>query len=176
MSDTSPTGEQPKAGRALSRRQWLLRLAGRTAEKVADAVEDRIPEPLPPAIVGEQPVEEPAEIGEPEPPPTELRLNDKACIAIIGIDCGACARLCPEGVRGLWLRVGKPVVDPQACVGCGECVRACPSHPKALRLVELKLDAEAGSAGNGDEEDADETPERPDFSAPDAHDTAEGSA
>ncbi len=54
---------------------------------------------------------------------------------MLGIDCGACARLCPDDVKGLWMERRKPVIDPDACVNCGACVEACPTSPVALELV-----------------------------------------
>ena len=174
----------------LSRRAWLFGLAGKAAGRVAEAVEDRIPEQLLPAappsrddVPGDDlPAIDAAEGGDELvgavadlPPPTRLTLHSRRCIAIIGIDCGACARLCPDEVRGLWLARGRPVIDPEACVGCGACAEACPTSPSALELVVVAPREDNGTdtgplePASSDAEataDEDETPDVPDFSVP----------
>ena len=160
----------------VSRRAWLRGLAGRAAGHVAEAVEDRIPAPLLPADESDAADVDaadvdaadqdaarladggaPEELLEPVPVPTVLHLRANRCIAIIGIDCGACARLCPEGVRGLWMERRKPVIDPVACVSCGACVDACPTSPRALELLPdptFVADAARGAAAGAELEQA----------------------
>ncbi len=184
----------------VSRRAWLLGLAGKAAGRVVEAVEDRIPEQLMPAALpaddelgtvssgacdlgAKGAPHEPAEgDGSADlPPPTLLTLHRHRCIAIIGIDCGACARLCPDDVRGLWLVRGRPVIDPVACVGCGACTEGCPTSPSALelRVVAPVGDEAMATALQGSQpadaaavtvtamttDTEDETPGAPDFSA-----------
>lgn len=48
------------------------------------------------------------------------------------IQCGKCAKACPEGAitadaKGIYR------VDRDKCVSCGACVRACPMHVMLLR-------------------------------------------
>ena len=71
----------------------------------------------------------------------EVRVVEGRCIAFAGPDCGACASLCPPEVEALRLVRGRPVIDPEACVGCGRCIEACPVLPAALELLPLPGDA-----------------------------------
>ncbi len=52
-------------------------------------------------------------------------------------ECGACAGLGPTPTPALRLRLGRPVIDAELCVGRGLCIAACPTRPAALRLVPL---------------------------------------
>ena len=71
----------------------------------------------------------------------EVRLVEGRCIAFAGPDCGACASLCPPEAEALRLVRGRPVIDPEACVGCGRCIEACPVLPAAIELLPLPGDA-----------------------------------
>ena len=71
----------------------------------------------------------------------EVRLIESRCIAFAGPDCGACASLCPPEAQGLRLVRGRPVIDPESCVGCGLCIEACPVLPAAIELLPLPGDA-----------------------------------
>ena len=48
--------------------------------------------------------------------------------------CTACLRHCP--VKAISHVDGKPVVDPDKCIGCGACEHYCPARPKAAMSVE----------------------------------------
>jgi ferredoxin-type protein NapG len=64
-----------------------------------------------------------------------LELVPERCIAFQGVQCGACARVCPLGERALGLDPeGRPVLKAEGCVGCGVCVRACVTTPPSLTL------------------------------------------
>ena len=71
----------------------------------------------------------------------EVCLVESRCIAFAGPDCGACASLCPPEAEALRLVRGRPVIDPEACVGCGRCIEACPVLPAAIELLLLPGDA-----------------------------------
>lgn len=64
-----------------------------------------------------------------------VRLSQARCLPFRGPECGACAGLCPEGVAGLTLKLGRPQIDIEECVGCGRCIEACPTNPPALEHV-----------------------------------------
>ncbi len=70
----------------------------------------------------------------------EVRLVEERCIAFAGPDCGACASLCPPEAEALRLVRGRPVIDPETCVGCGRCIEACPVLPAAIELLPLPGD------------------------------------
>lgn len=70
----------------------------------------------------------------------EVRLVETRCIAFAGPDCGACAALCPTETEALRLVRGRPVIDPEGCVGCGLCIEACPVLPAAIELIPLVSD------------------------------------
>jgi len=129
----------------LSRRKWLVGLAGKAAGQVAEVVQERLPDSLN-SLDGSD-----AEAVEEVAPVVAYKLvfHSRHCIAVIGIDCGACARLCPEGVRGLWLSRGRPFIDPEACVACAECMRACPTSPRALDFVEVHREPTRQQPGPG---------------------------
>ncbi len=106
----------------LSRRELLRGLLPRAAEALSGVVEARLgwSEPLP----------------EPGEPRVAVLLADR-CIAHAGIDCGACARWCPEGgdTDALEMVGRRPRIDSDRCVGCGRCVEGCPVMPPAIELV-----------------------------------------
>jgi NAD-dependent dihydropyrimidine dehydrogenase PreA subunit len=55
-----------------------------------------------------------------------LALDPEACVG-----CGACARVCPQGV--LELREGRAqVLDRDACMECGACALNCPAGALAV--------------------------------------------
>ena len=67
-----------------------------------------------------------------------VQIDTARCLPFRGPECGACARLCPEGARGaLTLRRGRPVIDPELCVGCGLCIDACITTPSSIQLSPL---------------------------------------
>ena len=41
------------------------------------------------------------------------------------IQCGKCARVCPEGAISQNAK-GTYIINKKLCVGCGKCVEACP--------------------------------------------------
>lgn len=59
------------------------------------------------------------------------------CLPFMGPECGACAGLCPDDAPALTLRLGRPTLDADTCVGCGKCIEACPTTPKSIRMVPL---------------------------------------
>lgn len=66
-----------------------------------------------------------------------VEVDPSACLPFRGPECGACAGLCPTPTPALRLRLGRPVIDADLCVGCGLCMPACPTRPVALRLAPL---------------------------------------
>ncbi len=68
----------------------------------------------------------------------KVSLNESACFAYQGPECGACADLCPNGIRGIYMEMFRPKVDRDECVGCGRCIVACPTQPKAIELQPLE--------------------------------------
>lgn len=76
-------------------------------------------------------------------PPTELPklghvvLVPESCLPFMGPECGACRGLCPTEQPALKLRLGKPQIDEELCIGCGICIEACPTSPKSLTFVPL---------------------------------------
>ncbi len=58
------------------------------------------------------------------------------CLPFLGPECGACRGLCPTPTQALSLRLGRPQVDEDGCIGCGICIEACPTSPKSLRFVQ----------------------------------------
>ncbi len=71
-------------------------------------------------------------------------LDPSICLPFMGPECGACARLCPEGASGaLTMRLARPTIHADLCVGCGRCIEACPTSPKALTMVPLEEPTEA---------------------------------
>ena len=96
----------------LARRRFLLGAIPRGAEVVRREV---APEP---------------------PPPPRVEVDPARCIAFRGPECGACGGWCPEAApSALRLRLGRPVIDPDACAGCGLCIPACPMTPSALSFA-----------------------------------------
>ena len=62
-------------------------------------------------------------------------IDKSLCFVFKGPECGACARLCPDGVDALTLRLGRPEIN-DTCIGCGLCIEACPVGPqKAIRFT-----------------------------------------
>lgn len=81
-----------------------------------------------------------------------VRIAKDRCFVFRGPECGACAGLCPEGVRGLTLKAGRPIVDEEVCVGCGLCIEACPTRPPAIELIaldEARVVSSSGGEGRG---------------------------
>jgi ferredoxin-type protein NapG len=66
-----------------------------------------------------------------------IELLEEHCLPFKGPECGACRGWCPEGVKGLSIVRGRPVIDEEACVGCGLCLEGCPTRPKAIRMRPL---------------------------------------
>lgn len=64
-------------------------------------------------------------------------LDESRCLPFMGPECGACANTCPGEVRALTLKLGRPRVDAESCIGCGLCIVACPTSPAALKLEPL---------------------------------------
>lgn len=71
----------------------------------------------------------------------QVQFVESRCIAFAGPDCGACASLCPPQSIALRLVRGRPVIEPDLCVGCGRCIDACPVLPAAIELLPLPSDA-----------------------------------
>ena len=73
-------------------------------------------------------------------------LDDKSCIAMQGLRCEACYRVCPLIDKALKLalrpmeRTGvhaffEPVVDSDFCTGCGKCERACIMEISSIKVL-----------------------------------------
>ena len=54
------------------------------------------------------------------------------------IQCGKCARVCPEGAISL-NKAGVYVIDKKKCTGCGECRKACP-----MKVMKILPDGKTG--------------------------------
>jgi ferredoxin-type protein NapG len=67
-----------------------------------------------------------------------VRIDETRCITFKGPECGACAGLCPDGVKALTMSRCRPSVDESTCVGCGKCIEACPVMPPAVVLLPLE--------------------------------------
>jgi ferredoxin-type protein NapG len=67
----------------------------------------------------------------------KVRIREDLCFTFRGPECGACAGWCPSDVDALAMRLNKPRVDEETCIGCGLCITACPTSPKAIELVPL---------------------------------------
>ncbi len=64
------------------------------------------------------------------------RVNAQICLPFQGVVCRACWRACPFPDRAIWLdELGRPQVNPQACVGCGLCEHVCLAEPVAIVVV-----------------------------------------
>lgn len=59
-------------------------------------------------------------------------VDPSRCFTFRGPECGACAGLCPSGIDALRMRMNRPVLNAEACIGCGLCIDACPTVPKAI--------------------------------------------
>lgn len=53
-----------------------------------------------------------------------------------GVECGNCARHCPQGAITMKEQGDKllPVVHHDLCIGCGACQYYCPANPKAITV------------------------------------------
>ena len=63
------------------------------------------------------------------------RIEVGACLPYAGPECGACAESCPVPGALTWRAGGKPVIDPERCVGCGMCREACIVEPRAVTIA-----------------------------------------
>ena len=63
--------------------------------------------------------------------------QDLACLKVVSkgygvakvtpcIQCGKCARTCPNGAITKNEKTGVYMINKKACTGCGQCVEACP--------------------------------------------------
>lgn len=77
-------------------------------------------------------------------------VDDKNCVAYLGVQCDACYRACPLIDKALFIeakhneRTGKhamllPVVDSDYCTGCGKCEKACITKKAAISVVPREL-------------------------------------
>lgn len=73
-------------------------------------------------------------------------VDDKNCVAYLGVQCDACYRACPLIDKALFIdaihneRTGKhamllPKVDSDYCTGCGKCEKACITKKAAITVV-----------------------------------------
>ena len=70
------------------------------------------------------------------------RVDVYACLATAPGGCSVCVEQCP--VPGALTRErGRPIVDPDACVGCGVCHHVCPSPSNAVMLLPRPCEAPA---------------------------------
>lgn len=67
-----------------------------------------------------------------------VRIDESRCLPFMGPECGACAGLCPPDAPALTLRLGRPSVEEETCVGCGRCIEACPTSPPAIEIAPLE--------------------------------------
>jgi ferredoxin-type protein NapG len=64
-------------------------------------------------------------------------VNESACFAHQGAECGECLTACPVGPAAL-VKEGKgPKVIADGCTGCGMCTNVCPTRPRAIRIRPL---------------------------------------
>ncbi len=64
------------------------------------------------------------------------RVDPQTCLPFQGVVCRACWRACPFPDRAIRLdSLGRPRVDPRACVGCGLCEHVCLAEPAAIVVV-----------------------------------------
>lgn len=77
-------------------------------------------------------------------------VDEKNCVAYLGVQCDACYRVCPLIDKALVIdakhneRTGKhamllPVVDSDYCTGCGKCEKACITKKAAITVVTREL-------------------------------------
>lgn len=66
-----------------------------------------------------------------------VEVVESRCLVKLGLDCGACADLCPGDLDALSFVERVPVVEQDECVGCGLCIQACPVSPPAIILLPL---------------------------------------
>jgi len=67
-----------------------------------------------------------------EQPPKEIINSVPQFIPERCIECGVCAKVCPENAIEMF--DGKPVIDSSKCIGCATCAQRCPV--KALVMPE----------------------------------------
>lgn len=77
-------------------------------------------------------------------------VDDKNCVAYLGVQCDACYRACPLIDKAIVLkeehnaRTGKhamllPIVDSDYCTGCGKCERACITKKAAITIIPREI-------------------------------------
>ncbi len=71
-----------------------------------------------------------------------VRIVHERCIpfrgpAGLGMECGACSGVCPDGAPALKLIRDQPVIDEDVCLGCGLCIELCVVDPKAIVVAPL---------------------------------------
>ncbi len=77
------------------------------------------------------------------PPPTttwnlgKVKIREDLCFAFKGPECGACVGLCPDSIKAITLKMWRPYLEDETCIGCGICIDACPTDPKAIEILPL---------------------------------------
>ncbi|MDH5717267.1 MAG: MauM/NapG family ferredoxin-type protein [Spirochaetia bacterium] len=80
---------------------------------------------------------------------TAVITNREACLALRGLRCEVCYRICPfideaivikERLNPYTLRhtIYEPIVHKEICVGCGRCEQACVLDEAAIEVLPLK--------------------------------------
>jgi ferredoxin-type protein NapG len=62
------------------------------------------------------------------------RIQVLDCFAHQGTTCVSCSERCPVP-EAIELRLGKPHINPAACVGCGLCAQVCPAPRPAILIT-----------------------------------------